>query len=221
MLIYILGAVFLMGILVVILKGNNQEGSGIDGEKLTVRATEVQRYAAELERGVRYILQNGYSESDIRFAHPDSTVNYGLITNIPARQVFDPQGGGVEYKEAPSGVNDGTQWQFYATTHIPDVGTDTAAESKAELIAVLPNVSESFCSQLNRNIGQVIDLSVDTDPAANGCINASGSPFTGTYGYGSGNNTLDSTKFSKLPPTEACIRCNGGTFQYYRVLLGR
>lgn len=181
----------------------------------------MQRYAAELERGVSYIMQNGYSESDIRFGSPASSVNYGLITNIPARQVFDPQGGAVEYKNPPSGINDGTQWQFYATTHIPDVGSNTAASSKSELLAVLPNVTEPFCNQINRNNNQTIDLSVDTDPAANGCINAPASPFTGTYVDGATANSPDPTKFSKKPPSEACIRCNGGTFNYYRVLLGR
>lgn len=222
MLVYILGAIFLMGILIVIIRGSNQEGTGIEGDAAAVKATEVLRYASELERGVNYILNDEWGESDLRFAHPDSTVNYGLITDEPTRQVFDSTGGGVEYKEAPNGFSDGTQWQFFATTHIPDVGTDDSASRRSEIIAVLPNVTESFCAQINRLVKQTIDLAQVTDPAANGCIYAAGSEFTaGTFVDGAGANTPDSTKFSQLPPYEACIRCDDGTFHYYKVLLSR
>lgn len=36
MLIYILGGIFLLGILIVLLKGNAQEGAGIDADKIAV-----------------------------------------------------------------------------------------------------------------------------------------------------------------------------------------
>ncbi len=220
-LVYILGAIFLLGILTALVKGNVQEGAGIDADKLAVRAGQVIDYAAELERGVNYIISNGKSEADIRFAHPDSVVNYGLITDEPDRQVFDPLGGGVEYREAFLDINDGTQWQFYGTTHIPDIGTDTAAQSRAELIAVLPNVSLPFCERINIILKQPIDLTLDTDPAANGCIHASGTPFTGTYVNGASANTLTAANLPNSPTYQACIRCNGGTYHYYRVLLSR
>lgn len=222
MLIYILGAIFLLGILLVLLKGNTQEGAGIDSDRTTIRAQQITAYANELERGVRFILNNNaYSENDIRFAHPDSVVNYGLITDVPARQIFDETGGGVEYKNPPTGVNDGTQWQFYATTHIPDMGTDTAANSRAELLAVLPNVTRAVCERINMNLKQAVNLNNDTDPAANGCVYASGTPFTGTFVAGVSANTLTTAEIPKHPAYELCVRCNGGAFHYYRVLLSR
>lgn len=222
MLIYILGAIFLLGLLIVLIKGNTQEGAGIDADKLAVRAQQVFAYATELERGVNYILNNGYSETDIRFAHPDANVAYGVITSIPARQVFDSTGGGVEYRAPFEGINDGTQWQFYATTHIPDIGTDTAASSRAELIAVLPNVTLAFCQNANLQLKQPIDLTVDTDPSANGCIYDSANPFVaGVYRSGATNNTLDVTRLPNPPTYQACVRCSGGTYHYYKVLLGR
>lgn len=221
MLIYILGAILLFGILIVLLKGSYQEGTGIDSDKVTLKVSEVQRYAAEMERGVNYILSNGQSESSIRFAHPDALAGYGVITTTPKAQLFSPDGGAVEYKNPPSQINDGTQWQFYANTHIQDMGTDTPADSKAELLAVLPNVTRAFCERTNLVLGQTIDLELFADPAANGCVYG-GTIFTGTYVTGATNNTIDVTKFSKLPPKEACVRCaSNSNYHYYRVLLAR
>lgn len=221
MLIYILGAIFLFGMLIVLLKGSFQEGTGVDSDKVTLQVNEVKRYAAELERGVNYILGSGQSENALRFAHPNSHVNYGVITTTPKAQVFAPEGGGVEYKNPPSGVNDGTQWQFYANTHIKDIGTDTPAASRAELLAVLPSVTRQFCEQMNLSLKQSIDLSQNADPSANGCV-FGGTIFTGSFGSGSTNNTIDETRFTTLPPKEACVRCGSDSkYHYYRVLLAR
>jgi len=221
MLIYIMGAIFLMGILIMLLKGSFQEGTGTDGEKLLLKVTQVQKYASELERGVNYVLNNGFSEADIRFATNISST-YGDITSLEGRQVFKPKGGGVEYKAPPAGVNDGTAWQFFATTHFRDFGTDAPAGSqRAELFAVLPKVTEAFCSQLNRSVGQTINLASISDPAANGCIYEPGSEFQGTYVNGAGANLLDNAVVTKTPAKEACVKCDNGTFNYYRVLIGR
>lgn len=217
MLIYILGAVFLLGILIVLLKGNFQEGTGIDAEKVGLKVSEVQRYASELERGVNYVIRNGRSESDIRFAIPDSvTTEYGDITSEPDRQVFDPKGGGVEYAAPPVGVNDGTAWQFYATTHIKDLGTNDSSSSKAELLAVLPNVTQAFCSRVNMQNQQTVNLNNST--MTSGCVYDAGHEFDGTYGIGT--ITLKDGEYSKSPAKEMCVNC-AGDYNYYRVLLTR
>ena len=72
-LVIILLAVVLIGLLTAAIQGsNNSESANIDNETLAIRASEVQRYASELERAVTYIMQDGKSESDLRFAHPDA-----------------------------------------------------------------------------------------------------------------------------------------------------
>src|SRR5687768_1759532 len=98
MLVYILGAIFLMGLLIVLLKGSFQEGTSIDSDKIIIQAGEVQRYATQIEIATGYILRNNFSETDLRFAHPSAPAGYGLITDQPRRQVFDPSGGGAQYQ---------------------------------------------------------------------------------------------------------------------------
>lgn len=222
MLIYILGAIFLFGLLIMLIKGSFQEGTAIDGEKVVLKANQVQQYANELERGVSYVLRNGVSEADIRFAAPNALSVYGTYSNDPF-MVFAPVGGGVEYREAITGINDGTQWQFYGTTHLTNLGTNTAGQQKAELLAVLPNVTQAFCSQINRNVKQSIDLTQTTDPAAQGCVYAPTSEFGPGFLFNSGAavNLLDDARLTNLPANEACVRCDDGTFHYYKVLMAR
>jgi len=221
MLVYILGAILLMGILIMLVKGSFQEGTAIDGEQLVIKASQVQQYAGEIERAVGYVLNSGYSEADLRFATNISST-YGDITNDPKRQIFVTKGGGVEYKSPPSGVNDGTAWQFFATTHFTDMGIDTGGSQKAELIAVLPNVTQAFCSQINRTVGQSsINLASTSDPAANGCVYQPGSEFQGTFTAGGAVNLLDNAVVTKFPAKEACVKCSTGQFHYYKVLMTR
>jgi hypothetical protein len=220
MLVYILGAIFLLGLLIILVKGSFQEGTGIDADKVVLKATQVQQYASELERGVTYVLRNGVSESDLRFAATGASAIYGVYSDTSS-MIFAPTGGGVEYKSPPTGINDGRKWGFYATTHFTDLGTDTAGSQKSELVAVLPNVTQAFCNQINRNVKQSIDLTQVTDPSALGCVFTSGEEFAGTYRAGAAVNLLDDTKVPVKPAKEACVRCNDGTFQYYRVLVVR
>lgn len=224
MLIYILGAIFLLGLLIMLVKGSFQEGTGVDSEKVLLKAQQVQSYAGELARGVGYVLSNGVSEQDVRFASPDpadmppTTGTYSDSENM----VFAPKGGGVEFKKPPAGVNDGTGWRFYGNTHFTDLGIDTGT-IKGELITVLPNVTQAFCSQINRNVKQTIDLTLTTDPGGNGCIHATTLNFGDVTRFmaGGATNTLDDTRLSHVPAPEACVRCADGTFHYYKVLVIR
>lgn len=222
MLVYIIGAIFLLGLLIVLIKGSFQEGTGIEGERVVLKANQVQQYAGELERGVSYVLRNGISEADIRFAAPNALSVYGTYGNDP-EMVFAPVGGGVEYREPLPGINDGTQWQFFGTTHIWNIGTNATGNQKPELLAVLPNVTLAFCNQINRNVKQAIDLTQVTDPSSEGCVNATGSEFnTGSlFSSGADVNLLDNDELTNFPASEACVRCSDGTFNYYKVLIGR
>ena len=225
MLIYILGAIFLMGLLLVILKGSFQEGTGINAEKNTMRASEIMRYGSELERAVRYIVSNGYSESDIRFAHPTGLADYsayGLIATTPMQQIFSPQGGAAVWRNPPSGSQSAAaNWVFTGNNAAEQIGSTCAAAACSDLLLVLPNVTKDLCTQINR---------------AKGIINPAGDPprevdgmnlavlFTGgVFGYSAIVNTTGA--YTSGQP-EGCFEGNGGntvlgSYYYYRVLMAR
>jgi hypothetical protein len=233
----ILLAVVLTGLLTAAIQSTNRpEGSNIDRETLAIRVSEVQRYASELERAVNYIMQDGKSEVDIRFAHYDAHADYGDITVADgtygfSNQVFHADGGAANYKAAPAGVNDGSAWEFYGGTHIPGMGTP----SRAELVAVLPNVTQAFCDKVNELNGQSTPLDTGASSAsgltnAGDCVNIGAlGRFDASKQYYNIVNTMDETSFTQddntsaaRPAPQACVRCSvGPANHFYHVLLSR
>lgn len=220
-LLYILLGIVLVGALTVAIRNSNNGGAdNIDKEDMVLKANQVQKYGDELASAVNILLSNGLSEADIRFAHDDAPTEYGDIDTDPDHQVFDPKGGKATYKQPPAGVNDGSPWEFFGDSRIPEVGSD-----RAELIAVLPNVTEDFCKVIDSQLGFNYSVEMPTDDS-NGstpdCVMGSATDrFTGSFSDIS-PNLLKKTSFSRLPALQACVKCDsGGTYNYYYVLLSR
>lgn len=212
----VLLAIVLIGALIVAVQNSGHEAS-IDREKLVIRISEVRRYASELERGVTFILQNGYSEADIRFSHPDADPDYGDLSADADKsdQMFDRLGGGAQYRTPPAGINDGSAWEFYGHTALPEVGTD-----EAELVAVLPNVTLAFCEAYNKVLGyDETTQPEDTGPCINGGASArfdSGTQFSGSP------NTVDVSSFTWKPSLSGCAQCTtDSSYHVFHVLMAR
>lgn len=236
MLFIILLALALLGFLTAAIMGSsNTETANIDDETLIIRASEVQRYASELERAVMFIMQNGKSESDIRFAHPDAHSEYGDLSGDadPSDQVFHRLGGGAAYRAPPEDINDGSAWEFYGSTHPPGVGSN-----KPDLIAVLPNVTQQFCDKINSLNGQSGTPS-DTGGSAASGNDAGDCVYGGAlarfddarqfYDPPNTNNTMNEATFEQDPEVtavrtapQACVICElDGKNHFYHVLMAR
>lgn len=222
----ILAAIVLIGLLTAAIRATSRpEGASVDSETLDIAASRVRQYAAELEHAVSIVLGTGTSESDIRFAHPDANADYGVITSTPARQIFDPVGGAAEYRKAPAGVNDGSAWEFYGGTALPEVGSD-----RAELIAVLPNVTAEFCAKINEMNGydpatQPQDTGASAASGGNpgDCLHGGASVRFGDSGqFFDTPNTVDAASFTRKPATQGCALCAlDGEYHFFHVLLAR
>lgn len=219
-LIYILGAIFLLGLLVVISKGSVTPGAGIDQETLMIRVAEVQAYGQELERAVGYVMANGHSEVDIRFAHPDASSDYGAITDIPSRQIFSREGGGATYRVPPEGIQTVvTPWLFNGRNKVLGVGSSINSNT-SDLIAILSYVTKDFCVAINKKSNVE---NPGGNPPKDGATAQITTPFQGVYQFSHNINDIASLFiFGKL---EACFEGGGppptGTYHYYRVLLAR
>lgn len=219
----ILIAIVLIATLTAVISGSdNSENSSIDRETLAIRATEIQRYASELERGITYIMQNGHSESDIRFAIPTDGANstgYGDLAadTDPTDQMFHRDGGGANYRDPPDNIQTtASAWEFYGGSQIPGVGT-----SKADLIAVLPNLTQQMCEKIN----EINDQTASPAEDASGSINEGASQRFGSGGTpvtfdDTTPNTLNTTTFSKQPALQACVNA-AGTYHFYHVIMPR
>jgi len=240
----ILIAIVLIGLLTAAIQFSSRpEGANIDSETLVIRASEVQQYAGELERAVAFIMQNGKSESDIRFADYNAHADYGDITSDPdlTDQVFAREGGGATYREAPAGINDGSAWEFYGGTHAPGVGRG----DRAELMAVLPYVTQGFCDKINDLNGQTGTMD-DTGSASASGSNAGACVQIGAVGRfddsqqfyttintmneASGSFVHDANTSAARPALQGCVTCamdtnaaNGTSdeMHFYHVLMAR
>jgi len=214
---FILLAIVLIGLVTVAMRSGS-DNDHIDNETLSIEASKIREYASELERGIAFIMRDGNSESEIRFASGTASV-YGDITLSSATQLYNQLGGGVEYRNVPSTISSADHWEFYGHTHLPDVGT-----SAPELIAVLPHVSEAFCKKINAMNG----YNTATQPTDNSgdCINAADSNaalrFTSgnLFSTGGAIDETDEASFTVKPAMQGCVKC-GTDFHFFHVLMAR
>ncbi len=221
MVFMILLAVVLIGYLsVAVMNSSDSDSANIDSETLAVKTSQLRNYVGELERGIRYIQQNDTAEDDFRFAHADADSDYGTPSTNPQNQLFHPSGGGALYRSPPSGINDGSMWEFYGGTAVPAIGSNLA-----DLTAVLPNVTQSFCDYINTANSQPLGLQ-DT----NACIYQGATErFSDSDQYDSAPNTMDESTFAQddtisavKPAPQACVRCTAdGNNHFYHVLYAR
>lgn len=194
------------------------EGANIDKETLVIRASEIQQYANELERAVALIMQKGVSESDLRFAHPDAPSFYGTYGSIDSDVlIFHPDGGGADYRRPPAdiSVTPDLYWEFYGTTDLPEVGS-----GRAELIAVLPDVTLAFCQRINALNG----YNAATQPVDTAACLRQGSSayFAAGSEFSSSPNTVDAASFTSTPSRQGCVQCaSDSKYHFFHVLMAR
>lgn len=210
----ILIAIALVGLLSVAIRGSGEDAN-IDRENFSIKASQVLQYGVELEQAVKLILQDGASESDLRFAHADALSTYGDISTTPEYQIFSVSGGAAEYRTAPKGVNDGSNWEFYGTYQYPQVGS-----YRPDLVAILPNVDKGFCDVINNRVGLDIESTYPAQDGGGSCpYSGTSDQFVGTFSL---NGTLDETTFSSMPAMHGCFSCDGDTtYHVFQVILAR
>lgn len=218
---FILMAIVLIGLVTAALRSTGIETASISHEDLAIKVAQVRQHAAEVEHGVQLVMQNGISEQDISFAHPDAPTQYGSYNANPKAEIFNPAGGGATWRTPPSGIayssGGAAAWEYYGDTNAPNVGSD-----KPDLIAVLPEVSDQFCDEVNRTRNQTSQQPTDNSGS---CIDNAATRSTLRFGSANGwfpavADDMDPASFTTLPAPEACVRC-GAVPYYYHVLMAR
>ena len=214
--IYLLAAIALIGALTAsIMFGNTYDNT--DREQVRLNLDIVRSYGSDLTHAItRVKSRSGCREDQISFAHP-SYVWYNNV-NAPADKschIFDPNGGGVDFKVPPSYLfpdNDPPSfWRagytYNAGVAIPDIGTNSA-----ELLLTLEVDNARQCEIIN-------DLTNDSEaiPVSTGyCFQ----DFRGDYDNPSCGGVQTWTAVTGR--SEGCIRHHGATsYFYYRVLTRR
>ncbi len=219
---FILIAVALLGMLTMVLtRSGSTVDQSADIEQLRITAGQLLGYSKSIEAAVQNMKLRGISERDISFQNPTTATDYTNANCLDnACRIFHVDGAGLTYRNF-AGANDGSDWIF---TGANNVGTtagpvgSTAAVTGNDLIMLLPNVNQTLCIQINRDlsVGTAGTLPIDDeiDTAA----------FIGTYAPG-GPTILegDTTNLELNRKNAGCfIDANDSNkIYFYQVLLAR
>ncbi len=177
---FIMIAIIFMGLITMALtrSSSSVDQSG-DREQMRIKTGQILRHAKGLEAAIETMKLRGVSENDISFENTITATDYtnANCTTMDCR-LFEVDGGGMSYLTF-SGANDGSEWIFTGANNVgttaDPVGT-TAARSGNDLIMLLPNATNAFCIELNRqlSVGTPGDIPTDTGGIAT-------TEFTGAY----------------------------------------
>lgn len=188
--------------------------SQMTGQKASLAASDILAYAQKMERGINRIRRRSVSENDISFANAVVAGYEHSPAQPDKHKLFHPSGGNISWQSPQENANDGSPWHFTGESCIAAVGTgDTSCDSNGDpdedLLAVLPNLAQGICTEINKKLGI-------TGIPANAGSGYSTVPFTGTYSDGTLIDNMDGLK-------AGCF--NGGAsqpgFHFYQVLLAR
>lgn len=206
----ILIAIVLFAGLTAVMSQSDKGTGSLSNERTNLAADRIGAAGVDIKRAVDTILRGGNSETTVSFAHASLT-GYGTPDTAPKVEVFNIAGGGATFIDLPDGVNNGSQWEFTAATAAPGVGDDATAD----LIMVLPNVTEKFCRAYNKKAGYTPEQAIPTDTGA--CVYDTSARFAGTFPT-SGVNTMDAGTFRATPAPFACVVCGTAYHAYYTLI---
>ncbi|MBL4588623.1 MAG: hypothetical protein JKY11_00900 [Alphaproteobacteria bacterium] len=159
----ILIAVALFAALSYAVTQSTRGGGNADDETSLISSAALTQYPAGLSTTLLRMSFNGVSDTDYMFNPPsDDTACIADASGVSAC-VFLSDGGGASYQLSSSDVVTGATggtWVFNGDNEINDIGS-TAAVADAptiasrEILAILPNITNSVCTKINEELGIV------------------------------------------------------------------
>lgn len=214
---YILLGIALLGALSFAIAQNSRSPlQTLTEDKRKLIATEIIAFGNTMASAVSQLRLRGTAASELRFSHPGlPDGDYGVFNTDPPNEVFNLSGGAVTYQSPPSGATttSSEEFQFLANNAVEFVGTTCSAASCADLIMILPNVSEEICIRINDQIG--IENPGGAPPTDTNIREAE--KFQGTFGY---HQTIGDEESVLEGQKEACIEeTSDSEYVYYKVLM--
>lgn len=141
-------AFFMFGALSYTVSQSTRSGSGSsDNETGLINSAQLTQYPGGLRTAVVRMIIGGAVTEDLRFDLPENLTHIKNKEN----QVFDSDGGGSSYAQAPAEVMMNGQsgdWIFNMELALPKIGGDDA-----DLVAYLPGLAKTVCERINKELG--------------------------------------------------------------------
>jgi len=186
----ILIAVALFAALSYAVTQSTRSGGDASRETNVLNSAQLTQYPASIRTAVMRLTIDGVQDVQLLFSRPSTFIEEGengynaTYEGLLTREIFHPIGGGAIYQEAPQEVlNPGTtdrRWFFNMEFEIPGIGLSRKTSLAGnDLIAFLPNVTDSVCRRINMEAGITTNLMANI-------------PVTTTNLMGTGNNNTTS-----------------------------
>lgn len=228
-LFFILLAAGLFAALSYTVSRSNRGSPNIDRSQARVIANDIVSYGGTIVSAIEQIRQEGFSENQISFAHPQLDATYGTFDDNPTTEVFNVRGGAVTFSN-PAGTRSAGDLIFSATNDVRNVGsrcvdgscsncTSIASTACVDLIMFLPLNDPNTCRGINEilNVGDDVNNQTTLDGTFDETL------FDGTFSY---QDSIESTGVDNVfnGKRGGCFEGTGsqaGTYYYYNVLIAR
>ena len=215
----ILIAIALLAALTYAMSGSMRGGGSITDDQLRIAVDKLLTQASDVKTGVNTIYAQGISESEISFAHP-TLEGYGTIGSDTLAEVFHEDGGGVSPPKISTGLNDGSQIEFYGHTRAPRIGVN----GTADLLMVIPHVTENACRAINARMGyaETAPIPQDNDSDSLCVYTGISNRFSGSFDSVAPNQMDGGTPdMTTLPAPFGCVTCGSSEYHIFYTLLAR
>lgn len=215
---FILIGLVLIGLLTALLSrsGTSVDQSG-DTEQQRIKVNQMLRYVKGIEAAVQQMKLRGVSENDLNF--DPNAADSGNCARDECK-VFHVNGGGLSYQAPPTGINDGTDWVYVGRLRVNQLGDSSGTAAASELLIMLPNVTQSYCTTINKLLGVTNPSGAPPKDSAN----STPTPyFTGQFASGNfiNGNELDGQPSACYDGFDSGSTPPEGTYQFYHTLIIR
>ena len=144
----ILIAIVLFAALTFVISQQRDTGKALSQEKIRLLASDVLDMGNKMSDTIAQLRLRRIKNTELSFENTliAGYANANCLTD--ACKIFAPDGGGRDWETAVPEINQSKDWFYTGDIAIQDMGT-----TEADLVAVLPNLNEAVCNQINRMIG--------------------------------------------------------------------
>jgi len=147
---YILIAIVLLAALTYSVSQSSRNNVSIISEQQAkIAAQNIIEQGQTVSNAVQKLILRGFDETEISF---ENTIDadYALAgCTINSCQVFNLEGGGLNWIYPPENANDGTNWIYSGELPINGNGQN----ARYDLTMILPNINEKICQEINFKLG--------------------------------------------------------------------
>lgn len=218
-LFYILIAIAMLAALsFAVSSGNNNANTQISDEKAELAASELMAYGDVLANAVAQLRLRGCADSEISFENNEiAGYTNASAPSDESCHIFSINGAGVNWQDvgANAASSASSVWTFNAAMDFENIGTNCTNSGCTELAAIVPDVKEAICIQINalNSVSTPETIPVDASSSI--------TKFTGSYSYS--NQVGDEVGSAKIAGIKgACFESTAGSYNlFYRVLTAR